>query len=461
MLIPLSHDRMTLQRLPWVTVGIIVVNLVVFLFTWPEARREYEQLDEFALDIEDYAYSHPSVLEEDCESCPETLELDRMIEEWKALQAEHIYSRYGYVPARPSLSGLLGSLFLHAGWMHLLGNMYFLWLCGCSIEDIWGRPLYAAVYLVGGAGAALTHAAIQPDSTAHLVGASGAIAALMGIFCVRCWNSSIEFFYMFLAFFGFFSAPAWIMLLLWFLRELGSAFIFSDSTVAFWAHIGGFAFGAAFAAGMKFTRLEEKFIAPSLDRKTNLVSKHPMFASGMEHFDRGEYREAVSALRIAVQEDREDTDPYHLLARSYLALGQPIEAGRWLRQELAIHLRRRDVELAASTYEEMVEAAPDLELTPRELFSLANVFVTLDHDSRARGFLETILQTASDPLLRLRSALSLAELYARSGDARKGLTLLDEAEALAAEQPEWQTLIEDKRRDIRSSMSLPAALSDL
>lgn len=462
MILPLSHDRMTVQRLPWVTIGIILVNILVFFVTWPQARRDYARLDEFGQVLEDYAMSHPGVLEEGCETCPENVEFQEMVSEWNALQAEHIYSRYGYVPARPRLAGLMGSLFLHAGVMHLLGNMYFLWLCGCSIEDIWGRPLYAAVYLLGGVGAALTHGAFQPDSIAHLVGASGAIAALMGIFCVRCWNTQIRFFYLFLAVFGTFTAPAWIMLLLWFGRELASAFVYAgDSSVAFWAHIGGFGLGVAVAMGMKLTKLEEKFIAPSIERKTNLVSKHPKLASAVEHFDRGEYHEAASDLRIAVQEDRDDPDLYHLLARCYRELDRPRDAARWLRQELTIHLRHRELPVAVETYDEMLDCAPDIELTPRELFPIANALASLDHEARALRLFENLLANAPEPLLRLRSALALADLHSKAGRARQGLDLLDQAEALASEQPEWKSLIEQKRHELRSEMSLPAALSDL
>jgi membrane associated rhomboid family serine protease len=448
MILPLTHERMTVQRLPWVTIGIIAANLAAFLATWPIAIHDYARSEEIYQELETYAADHPEVLEEDCERCPLNGEFQALLGKLEEVQSQHIFSRLGYVPARPSAAGLFGSLFLHAGWMHLLGNMYLLWLCGCSIEDLWGRPIYAVVYLLGGAGAALAHAAFQPESNAHLVGASGAIAALMGIFCVRCWNTNIRFFYwFFLTLFGTFTAPAWIMLILWLTKELFYAFVFADSsTVAFWAHVGGFSFGVVIAFGMKLTRFEESVIAPALDRKTNLVAKTPRFQSALEHFERGDYQRAVSELTLAIRESRDDPDLYHLLGRSYQELGRPIDAARFLRQELAIHIRRRELELVASIYEEIRQVNPDLDFTAKELLAVASALMATGLEGEAVDLYKNLMATAPEPLLRLRAGIALAEFHEREGRRRQGLSLLDEVAPLAAAHPEWQSLLEAKRQ---------------
>ena len=311
-----------------------------------------------------------------------------------------------------------------------------------------GRPLYAAVYLLGGAGAALAHAWFQPDSTAHLVGASGAIAALMGVFCVRCWNTNVRFFYwFFLALVGTFSAPAWIMLLLWLTRELFSAFVYAgSSSVAFWAHIGGFGFGAAAAFAMKLSRIEEKVIAPAIDRKTNLAAKHPRFVTALEHFDRGDASAALRDFKLAAKDEAEDPDLHQWLARCYLALERPHEAARCLRQELAIHLRRREFDLAAQSYLELVAAAPDFDLTARELGAVASAMMASGYETEAAELFQKLMNGESDPLLRLRAGLALAVFHHQQGRTRKGLSLLDELSPLAASHPEWQSSIDEKRQ---------------
>jgi membrane associated rhomboid family serine protease len=444
MILPLTHERMTVQRLPWVTIGIIALNLVIFIVTWPQASSDYARMEDLMVEIDEFAVEHPDEFD--------TVEAQSLLARWEYLQSQHIFSRYGYVPANPTWKGVLGSLFLHAGWMHLLGNMYLLWLCGCSIEDLWGRPLYAAVYLLGGAAATLAHGWFDPDSTAHLVGASGAIAALMGVFLVRCWNTRVRFFYwFFLAIVGTFTAPAWIMLLLWFAKEVVSAVVYAESPVAFWAHIGGFGFGAAAAFAMKLSRIEETMIAPAIERKTNLAGKHPKLASALEHLDGGDPQAAIDDLTIAIREDSEDPDLYQCLARCYLTLGEPGEAVPFLQRELNIHLRKRESEMVAQTYMELLAAAPDFELPSKQLPSIAGCLSGAGYPTEAAELLERAMGDGSDPLLRLRAGIALAVLHHEQGRTQKGLALLEELGPLAASHPEWQSSIDQKRQAILAS----------
>ena len=142
------------------------------------------------------------------------------------------------------------SQFLHGGWLHILGNMLFLWIFGNNVEDRLGRLPYLAFYLLGGIAAALTQVWIDPTSDAPLVGASGAIAAVLGVYFVLWPGARI----LALVFLGFFyqllEIPALVVLGYWFVLQLISGIgalgvATADSGVAFFAHIGGFAFGLA------------------------------------------------------------------------------------------------------------------------------------------------------------------------------------------------------------------------
>jgi membrane associated rhomboid family serine protease len=144
---------------------------------------------------------------------------------------------------------LVTSQFLHGGWLHLLGNLLFLWIFGNNIEDRLGRIRFLVFYLVGGAAAGLTQVAIDPDSTIPTIGASGAIAATLGAYLVLFPRARITS----LVFLGFFyqliDVPAVVVLVFWFLLQLidGIASLGVTDTgggVAFFAHIGGFVFGA-------------------------------------------------------------------------------------------------------------------------------------------------------------------------------------------------------------------------
>jgi membrane associated rhomboid family serine protease len=149
-----------------------------------------------------------------------------------------------------AILGMFTSMFLHGGWLHLLGNMLFLWIFGNNVEDRLGSIAFLLFYLVGGVAAALTQVVIGPQSTIPLVGASGAIAAALGAYIVLFPGARI----LSLVFLGFFyqliEVPAIIVLGFWFGLQLLSGFASfgaetAEGGVAFFAHIGGFVFGLA------------------------------------------------------------------------------------------------------------------------------------------------------------------------------------------------------------------------
>ena len=112
-------------------------------------------------------------------------EMDSLGLQYSQLVAASITERYAFSPAHRRPTSYLTSTFLHADWWHVIGNMWFLWLAGFVLEDAWGRPLYLLIYLAAGAMACQFDAWANPVSIVHSVGASGAIAGLMGAFLVR------------------------------------------------------------------------------------------------------------------------------------------------------------------------------------------------------------------------------------------------------------------------------------
>jgi len=142
---------------------------------------------------------------------------------------------------------LLTSMFLHGSWMHLLGNMWFLWLFGNNVEDSMTRPRFVAFYLLSGLAAALLQTFVTPDSIVPMVGASGAISGVMGAYLVLYPRVRVFT----LVPLGFFittvALPAWVMLLYWAFLQLVSGLFTGVSGaqggVAFWAHVGGFLAG--------------------------------------------------------------------------------------------------------------------------------------------------------------------------------------------------------------------------
>jgi membrane associated rhomboid family serine protease len=144
------------------------------------------------------------------------------------------------------VSHIFTSMFLHGSWMHLLGNMWFLWIFGNNIEDSMGRLRFVVFYLLCGLAAAMGQVLAAPDSVIPMVGASGAISGVMGAYLILFPKVRVYALVPLIIIFTSISMPAWVMLGYWFLIQFisGLASVGGDvGGVAFWAHVGGFIAG--------------------------------------------------------------------------------------------------------------------------------------------------------------------------------------------------------------------------
>lgn len=157
---------------------------------------------------------------------------------------------YCVVDARPAWHTLLTSMFLHGDWLHLLGNLWFLWLFGDNVEDDLGHGAFVGFYVVCGLGAALTQMVIDPGAAVPMVGASGAISGVMGAYIVRFPHVPVRVLAILVIFVTVLRVPALLVLGYWFVLQLlgGLPQLGGHAAgVAFWAHVGGFVTGAAIA----------------------------------------------------------------------------------------------------------------------------------------------------------------------------------------------------------------------
>jgi membrane associated rhomboid family serine protease len=170
--------------------------------------------------------------------------------------SELAYFGYGMIPARlfgevdlpeqiatvPAWTTLLTSMFMHGGWLHLGGNMLYLWIFGDNVEDSMGHGRFAAFYILCGVAAALTQAFVDPNSTAPMIGASGAIAGVLGAYILLHPQATVRTLIFFVT---IVRIPAVYVLGLWFVVQLWSAATTpaDEPGVAFWAHVGGFVAG--------------------------------------------------------------------------------------------------------------------------------------------------------------------------------------------------------------------------
>lgn len=211
-MIPISTINNPTRRLPYVTYGLILANVLVFLW---QTTRPAGELNSLFLSM--------SVVP--CQLSRDLFSLDSALD-------------------------LVRSMFFHAGWLHLLSNMLYLWIFGSSVEDYFGRRAFLGLYLGSGIVAALVQTLIYRDVCVPLVGASGAIAGILGSFLILYPGVHVRVGVIFFRFFmRTFRLPALLVLGYWFLVQVlnGVASLGVDTLsgggVAFFAHIGGFVCG--------------------------------------------------------------------------------------------------------------------------------------------------------------------------------------------------------------------------
>jgi membrane associated rhomboid family serine protease len=171
---------------------------------------------------------------------------------------------FGYAPWEVAIT-LVSSLFLHGGFVHLIGNLIYLWVFGGAIEDAMGRGRFLLFYLACGAAGSLTHTVLFPLSTVPSIGASGCIAGLLGAFLVLRTKDRIVTLFPLVVYWAMAEIPAMLFLPVWFGMQFFSGFLSLQATrgtqevagVAWWAHVGGFLFGmlVAFVFRMRARRV--------------------------------------------------------------------------------------------------------------------------------------------------------------------------------------------------------------
>jgi rhomboid family protein len=256
-LIPLK-DNLPTDHFPLVTAIIIAINVAVFLF-FQGPSLSGDQVDTKTV-VEygaiPYRVTHPG------DDCALEVKLDQttgnLVANDVVCEGTTAYTEAKAAGAllntdeAPAFLTLLTSMFMHGGWLHIIFNMLFLWIFGNNIEDSMGRFRYVAFYILGGLAAVLAQILVSPDSMVPTVGASGAIAAVLGGYMLLYPRAKVLTAIFIIIFFTFVEIPAFVMLGVWVLLQflpavgqLAQPDAAGGGGVAYFAHIGGFIFGLA------------------------------------------------------------------------------------------------------------------------------------------------------------------------------------------------------------------------
>lgn len=402
LLIPLRHDNMEGRRWPVISIALVVLNFGIFLGTRGQIDTENPQRGEVRAHIlllaaahreltlppnvepmvTKFKQDHPGLwneaqsgnrdvadawdarmrLMEDPTALQQ--EMDSLAEQWASLEKSGFLENYAFVPAHPTGISYIAANFLHGGWLHLIGNMWFLWLAGAILEDTWGRVIYPLFYLVAGAAALQFHAWLNAGSLVPTLGASGAVAALMGAFLVRFPKTKIEV----AVVLGLrslsnlalgkgirFKAASYWLLPAWLLMEIFSGTIFGQySGVAHWAHVGGFVFGAVAALGLRHSGLEHQ-ANRAIEAKVTWTAD-PAIVQATEEMEHGKLDEAIATLNGYLASKPDSLEASALLPQIYWRKN---DVPRYLETTIKLcqlHLKAQDKEAALQDYQEYMNA---------------------------------------------------------------------------------------------------------
>ena len=396
MLIPIRHENMSARRWPLVTLALIAINTIVFIATHDALTRQAPELGKVKVHILILAATHPELtLSPDAQHLVTSFkehnpdqwakvqdpnhkiidawdahirlveeqyqlqqEMDSLADQYEKLSTVSLAEQYAFVPAHPKPIAYLTANFLHGGWLHLIGNMWFLWLAGFVLEDAWGRPLYALIYLIAGAAALQFHAWLNPGSIVPTLGASGAVAALMGAFLVSFPKMKIKM--MWIIFFRryYFYAPAYALLPLWLLMEVFYGTLFGRmSSTAHWAHVGGFLFGAAAALALRYSGLEHKMNQAIENEVSWQNDPEIVQASDMVH--NGQLDQALPILKDYLAKKPDSVDACSLLREIHFRKTDIPLYLAYTARLCSQHLAARQLQAAWQDYEEFLQQGGD------------------------------------------------------------------------------------------------------
>ncbi len=432
---------------------------------------EFELIESMSLlgvtfeDLEDYEEELKGKTEQDFIHRPDGMADD--FAEWKRLIAKeeaafnrNINFSLGLIPSKMGrIHTFFSHLFLHGGIWHLLGNMLFLWVVGCLLEDSWGRIPFLMFYLAGGALAGLAHCLQDTSSVVPLIGASGAIAAAMGAFTIKHFWTKIKFFYFFMFFFrpywGTFHLPAFVFLPFWFIEQLVMKSLtdfVGGSDVAYLAHIAGYASGVTVALGARITGFEDRFITPRVHKnQVNAgVLKDPRFDKACDMLNDGRTEGAISLFNRIIADRPDDVNTLQDIAIIYKENGLKSEYRKISSRAMKSLMRESRLEEAAELALNSIRVKQCASsIDPQVLLRIGKWLSEQNRAGEAHDIYSHITQNKNSPQVTAKAYIKLAKLLNYDMiNPKDALTALKRARSLGLGD-EWTERIQELEDAIR------------
>jgi membrane associated rhomboid family serine protease len=329
---------------------------------------------------------------------------------------------YGFRPAFPYLTTFFTYMFLHGSLGHLLGNMLFLWIVGCVLEAGCGRRLYLAVYILGGVLAVVFYWLVHMQSTVPLIGASGAIAGLMGTYTVLFGKKKVSIFYSLGFYFNYLRMPAIVLLPIWIGKEAFQLFFGSVRHIAYIAHIGGLVTGAILGVFiLRFFNLSDKAVFK--DAAQDEIS--PLLEQALEKMGELDLDGARQLLEHVLEKEPENLAALHHLFNIEKHTPDHSRFHRVAGRLLGLLCKDgHDPGRAHQVYQEYLKHAAQPKL-PAELYLRISVVCTVTgHLDQSAKILAALIKKRSDLAGLSTALLKLAHAYRQKGHDRRATQCL-------------------------------------
>lgn len=469
--LPIGRDSSEVRRHAWISYAIVAANVLAFLgfnlLVGREAARhaevkfgeavEYlanrphlevpETLSTYLAPDADLQLLHLRTRSEPpAPSARETQqrELDRRAAAFRDALGQLPVYRHGLIAADPTLRTFFTSMFLHVDLFHLIGNILFFFVTGPFLEDVYGRIAFPVLYFSGGLAAGVAQIASDPGAVVPMVGASGAIAAIMGAYLIRFHRTRLRF--VFIPFilrptFNFrFFLPAWVVLPLWFLTQvvlgLGAD---AEATVAFSAHVGGFVFGLAFGSVFALLGIEKKFIAPRVEGSISWKQNEEVIAAASAQ-QAGDPGSAMSLVARALEKDPDNLEANRIGYESAVALRDPFNAERYALKLLDLYGKMGEAELVRGILLESLSDIGD-QASERYLFRAARLLEKEGESRKAVGLYQALARNAGTEEGRVQALVRAAIALRGVGDLTEARRMLEQARALPGCTAVWAETI--------------------
>ena len=457
LIIPLT-GKISWRNPPAVTIGIILINCIVFFFFQSGEKEMFYEANKYYFESELAEIEIPRYIEyakqkfKDIPDLHEHKELDKktlvryhiemdkdfgflkrlrnyeiithedpVYPKWKRLRniyeeklSRVVFISYGFRPAYKSLTTSFTYMFLHGSFGHLLGNMIFLWIVGCVLELGCGRILYTGIYLMGGLLSVGLFWLIYMQSTVPLVGASGAIAGLMGTFTVLFGKKRVNIFYSLGFYFNYVKVPAIILLPIWIGNELYQLFFTEISQVAYVAHIGGLAGGAILGfISLKFPVILDENIFKE-DPKDEIT---PLIEKALQSISKLDMEQGRKLLNEVIEKE-----PGNLIALNHLYniekhTPESVRFHETTKKLLTLLIQSNESpKTAYNIYKEYISLSNRPRLSPQLYLRISTICIETEHFENAKRILAILLKKKS-----ILPGISMTLLKLANGYRQKGM----------------------------------------